>query len=151
MTSIYPEVTTGPMGVDGQRDRKSENPQTAMPHLNHMWVEWVYACPRVSQLTLSLSRLGVRWRGPSSYCTAGAPCTDGLPCLLVNFTRPVFPPSPNTPTCFPPPAPRVFSAATGLLQASCWPLREETGAGLALLPWSAELGSAHGDVFTKLD
>lgn len=64
---------------------------------------------------------------------------------------PTFPSSPNTPTWFPPPAPRVFSAATGLLQASCWPHRGETGASLALLLWNAELGSAHRDVFTKLD
>lgn len=90
MTSIYPEVTTGPMGVDGQRDRKSENPQTAMPHLNQMWVEWVYACPRVSQLlTLSLSRLGsmagtqavtARWGSLHRWAALPA-CELHMPCI----------------------------------------------------------------------
>lgn len=71
--------------------------------------------------------------------------------LACECHMPIFPSSPNTPTWFPPLAPRVFSAATGLLQASCWPHRGETGVSLALLAWNAELGSAHRDVFTKLD
>lgn len=67
--------------------------------------------------------------------------------LACELHMPILP----TPTWFPPPAPRVFSAASGFLQASCWPHRGETGASLALLPWNAELASAHRDVFTKLD
>lgn len=72
--------------------------------------------------------------------------------MVVGIRCPSAPsPSPITPTWYPFPTPRVFSAATGLLQASFWPHHKQTGANLALLPWNAELGSALRDVLTKLD
>lgn len=151
VTSIYPEATTGPMGVEGQTDRNSDTPQTAVPHLNHMWVERVHACPRVSQLTLSLSGSRSPMVGPRLLLHCWGSLHRWAALLACEHHKPIFPSSLNTPTWFPPPAPRVFSAATGLLQASCWSHRGETGASLALLPWNAELGSAYRDVFTKLD
>lgn len=84
------------MGAEGQRDRKSDTPQTAVPHLNHMWVERVHACPGVSQMTVPLWAEELNaGRDSGCCCAAGVSCTHGLPCLLVNFTGPDSLPAPT--------------------------------------------------------
>lgn len=156
VTSIYLEVTTGPMGTEGQGDgvrHPADSWAAFESHVARMRTcksqRVTVDCPMLSQRVLLA---GPWWTEGCSYCTSGLLATDRLPWLVVGIRCPSAPsPSPITPTWYPFPTPRVFSAATGLLQASSWPHHKQTGANLALLPWNAELGSALRDVLTKLD
>lgn len=155
-TSIYLEVTTGPMGKEGQGDGVRHPADSWAPFEPHVARTRTRRSQRVTVDCPTQSPgaplAGPWWTKRCSYCTSGLLATDGLLWLVVGIRCPSAPsPSPNTPTWYPFLTPRVFSAATGLLQASSWPHHEETGANPARPPQNAELGSALRAVLTKLD